>query len=161
MARRLARRIAAASCLPAVLLLAACGADPQPAADPSAGPAAGAAPAAPPSPAPGSPPQAPAPSPAPVDPAALQMTQMARLGGGLHASAELCGLATDAAAHAAARERQREAAVGGGTLSAEAFDQAFDAGQAEARGAFLRASAADREAACGDMRALQQAAPKG
>lgn len=157
----MARRPTAALCLPALLLLAACGAEKEPAADAPAAPAADAAagPAA--TPAPAAPPQAPAPSPAPVDPAALQMTQMARLGGGLHASAELCGLATDPAAHAAGRERQREAAVGGGTLSPEAFDQAFDAGQAEARGAFLRASAADREAACGDMRALQQAAPKG
>lgn len=96
---------------------------------------------------------APDPLDASANPMDTQRLQLARMGGGLQAIAEVCDIDYDKAALEASRREQREILEAQG-LSGRSFDAAFDAAYREGRTKLQAATAAQRAEACSQMEQL-------
>lgn len=95
----------------------------------------------------------PAPAAGSSDPMDTQRLQLARMGGGMQALAETCGVDYDKAELEASKRQQREVLEAQG-LSGRDFDAAFDAAYNEGRAKLQAASTAQRAEACAQMEQL-------
>lgn len=87
-----------------------------------------------------------------------QMPSLAALGGQMHAAAEVCNAYT--AAQLDQMKQQQKTAAAAQGMAATDFDAAFSQSYTQAKGQMASLSAADKEKACAQLKAMAAAQPR-